>query len=405
MKICVTLLKNLDLFIDMEKIQKKVKLKNFVNITSGFAFKSNNFNSYGDGMPLIRIRDVNKGYSNTYYLGSYDNQYVVDKGDFLVTMDGNFIINKWKGEKALLNQRVCKIDVKSSDVYPGYFYYFMPEVLTKIQNKTSFVTVKHLSVKDINNIEIPLPPLPIQKKIADALDKADEIRRKRQEAIEKLDELVQSVFLDMFGDPVKNEKGWESTTLSQVCLKITDGTHHSPSTTAEGVPYVTAKHIKPYHVSFESDPSYISIEDHTSIYERCNPEYGDVLYIKDGATTGIAAKNTFTQEISLLSSVALLKPNPELVTSDFIVYWLNHSIVKQTLIDINMAGAAIRRYTLAKIRNFPILLPPVGLQTKFSERANKILKQRELYTAQELQNSLLFNSLMQKAFKGELDFN
>ena len=246
-----------------------------------------------------------------------------------------------------------------------------------------------------------LPPLDHQKKIAAILDAADAYKQKTKALIEKYDELTQSLFLDMFGDPVTNPKGWEVKTLNNVCSKITDGTHHSPTPQESGYPYVTAKHVKPFRLNFLSKPSYVSKDAHTEIYKRCTPELGDVLYIKDGATTGIACVNTFDEPISMLSSLALLKPGNE-VNNQYLCYWLNHKGIKQKLISEFMSGAAIKRFTLKKINSFKLMIPNIELQNQFAERVQAIEEQKAQAQASLAQAEDLFNSLLQRAFKGEL---
>src|SRR6185437_13152902 len=130
-----------------------------------------------------------------------------------IGMDGEFNRAYWKGGKALLNQRVCKITSASEALVDTYLYWFLPDALQEIERVTPFVTVKHLSVKQIQNIVIPLPPVSEQRRIAQILAKADALRTKRRAAIAQLETLTQSIFLDMFGDPAANPKKWEVCTV------------------------------------------------------------------------------------------------------------------------------------------------------------------------------------------------
>jgi len=370
-----------------------------VEIISGYAFKSEFFNQKGEGTPIIRIRDVGGSQTETYYTGDFLEEFIVQKGDFLVAMDGEFRLAEWKGGKALLNQRVCKIVPKSGVISSRYLLHILPKELKLIEDTTPFVTVKHLSVKKIKEIQIPLPPLPTQQKIAAILDKAQSLCEIDRQIIQKYNQLAQSLFLDMFGDPVTNPKEWEIKQLGDVCEKITDGTHHSPPNTDEGIPYVTAKHVKPFKVDFESNPTYISYEDHREIYKRCDPKNGDVLYIKDGATTGIAVVNSFDFEFSMLSSLALLRTNRQLLEPQYLCFWLNHDTVKSKIIT-RMVGGAIKRLTLKNIKPIPILIPSIQAQRKFSKSVNEINSQKQL-AQQSLQKSEdLFQSLLQSAFAG-----
>jgi type I restriction enzyme S subunit len=185
-----------------------VPLGQAVRFLSGFAFKSEKFNTDGKGMPIIRIRDVVRGRSETYYDGEYDTRYVVQNGDFLIGMDGEFNLASWKGGPALLNQRVCKLDQVSDGADLLYIAKFLPIALKQIEAATPFVTVKHLSVKDLVDVQLPFPPLDEQRRIAAILDQAEELRAKRRAAIALLDQLPQAIFLEMFGDPATNPMGW-----------------------------------------------------------------------------------------------------------------------------------------------------------------------------------------------------
>ena len=160
-----------------------VALGEVVEVLSGFAFKSEQFNTDGRGLPLVRIRDVLPGRSETFYDGPYQQPYIVSDGDLLVGMDGEFNAAKWSGGPALLNQRVCKISTISNKLDQDYLFHLLPLELKVIEGHTAFVTVKHLSAKDIKAIQVLLPPLDEQRRIAAILDQADALRRKRREAL------------------------------------------------------------------------------------------------------------------------------------------------------------------------------------------------------------------------------
>ncbi|MGE3796398.1 MAG: hypothetical protein AB7G88_01045 [Thermomicrobiales bacterium] len=204
-------------------------------------------------------------------------------------------------------------------------------------------------------------------------------------------ELVPALFHEMFGDPVRNDEGWRTATLAEACTKITDGTHFSPPTVAHGTPYVTAKHLNKYGLDFERDPSYISDEHHREIFARCDPRLGDVLYIKDGATTGQAAVNRYGFEFSMLSSLALLRPDRNVCDSEYLNAWLNDESVKLMMM-AQMAGSAIRRLTLEKIKRSHILLPPIGKQSEFAALEKKIRQVQDEQTTSRFELQGLFES-------------
>lgn len=382
-----------------ENRMEKVRLGDLIEVQSGYAFDSSKFNDLEKGMPLIRIRDVGKKETKTFFDGDYSVDFVIKKGDFLVGMDGDFRLAKWESVDALLNQRVCRLKITSTNLDKNYLFNFLPSELKKIEDKTSFATVKHLSVKKIQDIQIPLPPLEEQKRIATLLDTADSLRQKDKVLLQKYDALAQSIFLELFGDPVRNEKGWEKKFLNDVCTKITDGTHFSPEPKTKGFPYVTAKHVKSYGLDFYSKPTYVDEAAHNEIYKRCTPEFGDVLYIKDGATTGIACINTFNEPISLLSSLALLKVKKELINNYYLCFWLNNPKTKMKLLSEYMSGAAIQRYTLAKIKGFELIVPPIELQNQFAEQIQLIEKQKALVQENLKKSEDLFMGLLGESFE------
>ncbi len=114
--------------------------------------------------------------------------------------------------------------------------------------------------------------------------------------------------------------------LAEVCNKVQDGSHFSPKRTysnkiAGKYLYITSKNIRNTHIDLDH-VTYVDRDFHNSIYPRCNPEYNDILLTKDGANTGNVTLNTLNEEISLLSSVCLIKPNKEKIKSRFIMYYL-----------------------------------------------------------------------------------
>ena len=203
----------------------------------------------------------------------------------------------------------------------------------------------------------------------------------------------------------KQEYAWAKTTLSDICSKITDGTHHSPVNKTEGsFMYVTAKNIRRWGLDL-TDITYVSEDVHNEIYSRCPVEQGDVLYIKDGVTTGIAAINTCSEPFSMLSSVALLKPIKEAIDSRFLKHWLNSPETLKSMTG-NMTGSAIKRLVLKTIRKAEIELPPLNEQHRIADKLDTTLaaveacKQKLNNAAETIQR--FRQSVLAAAVSGEL---
>ena len=165
---------------------------------------------------------------------------------------------------------------------------------------------------------------------------------------------------------------WACARLEEVCLLITDGTHHSPPNTEKGdYMYVTAKNIKAWGLDVR-DITFVSSEHHEEIYSRCPASKGDVLYIKDGVTAGLAAVNHLENPFSMLSSVALIRPNKEILNSEFLKHWLNSPETFSKMTG-GMTGSAIRRIILKQIRAAEISLPPLNEQRRIGAKLDTTL--------------------------------
>jgi type I restriction enzyme S subunit len=194
------------------------KLSDVLDIQNGYAFDSKQFSSE-EGMPLIRIRDISNGLKTvTNYAGKYKSIYVVRKGDFLIGMDGEFRCYEWKGEDALLNQRVCRLQNFSDELSAKFLSYGINKYLQDIEDVTGFTTVKHISASQIKNIEFPIPPIPEQQRIVAILDQAfADIERARANAEKNLKnarELFDSYLNQVFS---QRGEGWVEKSLREVC--------------------------------------------------------------------------------------------------------------------------------------------------------------------------------------------
>lgn len=141
------------------------KLTEIASVSYGFAFPSDRFNAERRGMPLIRIRDISSADTEAYFDGPYDPSYLVKAGDYLVGMDGDFNLHRWRGRDGLLNQRVLRLNDWRCGIDPEFVRLPLQFILDHLHGETSQTTVKHLSAKQVNGIEIPLPPLAEQRRI------------------------------------------------------------------------------------------------------------------------------------------------------------------------------------------------------------------------------------------------
>ncbi|MHB1233526.1 MAG: restriction endonuclease subunit S, partial [Burkholderiales bacterium] len=174
-------------------------------VENGYAFKSEFFNDKNLGLPLIRIRDVHSGRSDTFYSGPFDEKYVVTDDDLLIGMDGEFRVRKWRSGKGLLNQRVCRLVPNGGPMIADFLYYSIGRPLKQIEAFTPFTTVKRISAGQIRAIELPLPPLPEQKKIAHILSTVQRAIEAQERIIQTTTELKKALMHKFFTEGLRNE--------------------------------------------------------------------------------------------------------------------------------------------------------------------------------------------------------
>ena len=208
--------------------------------------------------------------------------------------------------------------------------------------------------------------------------------------------------------PFEIPQGWEWCRVNDLMKKITDGTHRSPTNTDNGeYMYITAKNIKEDGISL-ANISFVSKDVHDEIYSRCNPEYGDLLYIKDGATTGIVTINNIKKPFSLLSSVALLKPTSK-INANYILYFLRTPLNVESVRN-SMKGCAITRITLRQIEIWLVPVPPLEEQQRIVDLINELLPYLDKYSTLQMNldllnvniNDKLKKSILQEAIQGKL---
>ena len=208
--------------------------------------------------------------------------------------------------------------------------------------------------------------------------------------------------------PFEIPQGWEWCRVNDLMKNITDGTHRSPTNTDNGeYMYITAKNIKEDGISL-ANISFVSKDVHDEIYSRCNPEYGDLLYIKDGATTGIVTINNIKKPFSLLSSVALLKPTSK-INANYILYFLRTPLNVESVRN-SMKGCAITRITLRQIEKWLVPVPPLEEQQRIVDLINELLPYLDKYSTLQMNldllnvniNDKLKKSILQEAIQGKL---
>lgn len=375
------------------------------DVQYGYPFDSKCFTDDSNYMPLIRIRDVQRGYSDTFYSGEIPDGYTIQEGDYLVGMDGEFNIGIWGKRPGVLNQRVCKMTSSSDFLVNKYMFYFLKVCLKKIEDETPFVTVKHLSAKRINQIEIPLPPKSQQEAIVSELDEINSLLALKREQLQKYDKLAQSLFYEMFGDPVENEKGWEVKKLEQLIeigaiLYHLDGNHggdypRSEEFTKTGVPYIGANSINNGVIDFNL-AKYLP-EERAKMLKKGICQNEDVLFAHN-ATVGPVAILFSDCKVILSTSLTAYRCNKDFLLPYFLKMYMESNWFVCQYIG-TMKQTTRNQIPITKQRKMKFIIPPLPLQQQFASRIEQIESQKQQVQAAIEKLETLLASRMQYWFE------
>ena len=384
-----------------------IRLGDICDILNGFAFKSEKY--VCEGVRIIRIANVQKGYledsAPQYYpleTASELKKYMLEEGDILMSLTGNVgRVAQLSANMlpAALNQRVACLRLKdSAGISKDFLFQFLNSDYFESHCILSSkgIAQKNMSTEWLKEYEIPLFTPKEQMVIASQLSKIDILIAVRYQMLVKLDELVKSRFVEMFGDPVQNPMSWKTGDLATICMKITDGEHGSVPRIEEGNAFLNAKHVKKDGSIDWSTVTYIANEDHNRIYARCNPEPGDILLTTTG-TIGNVAIVPNVAPFSVDRGITLLKLDAVRVNNQFLATLLNYDCI-QTIMKANIHASAIGHLFLNKVMQIPVIIPPLETQKRFSAFVTEVDKSK-LAVKQSLEKlETLKKSLMQQYF-------
>jgi len=287
------------------------------------------------------------------------------------------------------------------NVFPKYLFWFLfnnhiSKKTLKYQNKTTGII--NLKLENyINEIEIPLPPLPIQEKIAAIIDKADELRRKDQELQKKYDELAQAIFIDMFGDPVKNEKGWEVKKLGELGKVITGNTPSREVKEYYGdfIEWIKTDNIIPTKIFPEKSKEQLSKEGLK--VGRMVPNGSVLVTCIAGSKNSIGNCALANRELAFNQQINAFVPNTSNYVSVFLYYLFK---LNKVYIQNSTTDGMKKIITKSSFEELIFIVPPILLQQAFVKKIELINELKAKTNTDKSEE--LFQSLLQRAFKGEL---
>lgn len=394
---------------------KYVNLGDICDILNGYAFKSSQYTN--KGYRIIRITNVQKGIiadESPQYYSSEDmiglKKYELFENDILVSLTGNVgrvaIMDK-SLLPAALNQRVACLRLNDSSVYYKYLFHYLNSDMFEnmcIENSNG-IAQKNLSTLFLNKALIPLPHLETQKRIAEVLDKAQALIDARKEQIRLMDELIKSKFIEMFGDPVTNPKGWEVKKLKDLSSKIMSGNTPKGGNQVyveKGITFFRSQNVWRNRLEL-NDVVYIDEKTHENM-KQSSLKNKDILITKTGrintenSSLGRAAMFLGNDDSANINGHVYLVRIRENYFNEFILFILTTEEYREYIRRVCVGGIDKRQINKEHLEEFPIINPPIKEQEMFIEYLKSITNIKE-----DIKKSLLlmdsnFKALIQRFF-------
>lgn len=389
---------------------ERVRLGDVCKIDNGYAFKSKNYVS-DKGARIIRITNVQKGkvVDNDPKLYPFEmlaglERYEIFENDIMMSLIGNVgRVGRFPKEMlpAYINQRVCRIKSIDKKLDETYLFHFLNSDIFEREAiyASAGIAQLNLSTNWVADYIIPLPPMSVQKEIVEKLDKAAAIREKSKALLSHYDALAESLFIELFGDPISNEKGWEKTNIKDIC-DIKGGKRvplkHKLVKYDTGLPYIKAGNIKNGKITLD-DLEYLLPETQKMI-ARYIVDEGDVCITVAGTigNVGIVPKELDKANLTENANKFVIK-HEERLSNYFLCYLFQTEFIQEQIRKRTMA-VGVPKLAIFRIEELEIPLPPLSLQVKFAEMVENIEEQKARAKAEIEQSEAVFQALLQESF-------
>lgn len=367
------------------------KLGDIATFVNGYAFKPSQWSE--KGMPIIRIQNLNTPNANfNYFEGKIPQKYHVKKGDILISWSASLGAYEWEGNDAYLNQHIFKVVFDKIEVDKHYLRYAVISKLSDMEKDAHGATMRHIVKKDFDNTKIPFPSPTVQQRIVSELDLLSSIIEKKKAQLKEYDQLAQSIFYDMFGDPIENPKRWEVKKLGEVGTIVTGNT---PSTKdnrnydSNDVCFFKPSDIEKNGISLLSESEfYVSSFAYNSA--RKLPK-GSVLV----TCIGIVGKVGILEiEATCNQQINAIVPNNQ-VNSNYVAFSI---LAKRRIIESIAHAPVVPIINKGTFSQLSIPLPPLSLQQSFASKIEAIERQKNLFQQSITETETLFNSRMDYYF-------
>lgn len=386
----------------------KIKIGDVCEILNGYAFKSDKY--VDDGIRIIRIANVQKGKIEDNVPAFYPihsegiDKYMLEEGDLLMSLTGNVgrvaVLEK-EFLPAALNQRVACLRLKNKKISKGFLFHVLNSDFFEqqcIQNSKG-VAQKNMSTEWLKEFEIPLYSIEEQTKITEILDKIRNIIAKRNDEFEKLDDLIKARFVELFGDPIDNSKGYPVHQLSEYITSLTSGSRGWARYCVEDGDewFITIKNVKNCHI-FTDNMQPVNAPDNAEA-KRTKVQEGDLLIsiTADLGRTGVVTKEIAEHGAYINQHLSCIRINRDVLNPLFVAHYMESPAGKEQFIAKNQS-AVKAGLNFNSINSLKLMVPPLTEQNRFIDFIEQVDKSKVAVQKSLDETQLLFDSLMQKYF-------
>jgi type I restriction enzyme S subunit len=356
-----------------------------------------------DAVRLLQIEDLRPG-AIARYCRHTDSEVLCEDGDIVIAWDGAHSGIVGSGLHGVCGSTLARLRPTTGITHTPFVVRYLESQLDNIRRNRTGATIPHVNGAHLRSIEIPLPPLPAQKRIAAILDAADALRAKRRESIEQLDWLVQATFLSMFGYACPS-KTIADMLESGVLVLHKDGNHGSLYPRAddfgeEGIPFLSAKSVSDSGELVHAEVQFLN-QSKARKLRLGWLKAGDVLLAHNASVGKTHLYRGNYPEALIGTSLTAFRPDPSRITSSFLYGALRAAAFQQQLHAV-MGQTTRNQVPITAQRRLSLPMPPLDLQTRFASIVESIEHQKARLNAHLAELDTLFASLQSRAFNGEL---
>ena len=343
------------------------RLGDVATYINGYAFKPDDWCK--EGLPIVRIQDLTgTSYQQNYYKGDYPAKIEINDGDVLISWSASLGVHIWDRGKALLNQHIFKVVFDKVEVDKQYFVYAVQYNLENMLSKMHGATMKHIVKKDFDNIEVPFPTLAEQKRVASILTYAKDAIEDRKQQLTKLDNLVKSRFVEMFGDPVLNPLGWDVKPVIDICDCMVPG-RDKPKSFTGSIPWITIDDLVVNSTTYRSKQGLGLTEEEISEVKRKKIPAGSVVMSCVG-NLGICS--IAGNEMIINQQLHSFQCNSE-IDNVFLMYYLGQ---RKDYMEKQASSTTVLYMNKSVCNSIPVMIPDLVLQKQFASFVNQIDKSK-----------------------------